>query len=67
MKILYKYGMRLRGFSPAAQPRGVVERMDDESGKYYDIILYSRKLSREEVKMYDLDFIEVVVKGDEQE
>lgn len=33
---MYLYGMRLRGFSIGCEPSGVVERMDDTSGKYWD-------------------------------
>lgn len=51
----YKYGMRLRGFSPGCQPRGVVRREDDSSGKYWDIIVYDRKLTDNELFDYELD------------
>ena len=55
----YKYGMRLRGFAPGCQPlRGFVERLDDETGKYYDILVYYRKLTEKEQHNYDLDRIE---------
>ena len=51
----YMYGMRLRGFSPGCQPSGVRSRLDDPTGKYWDIIVYERKLTEQEVKNYDLD------------
>lgn len=52
----YKYGMRLRGFSPSCQPMaGFIRREDDETGKYHDIIVYERKLSEQELRMYELD------------
>lgn len=52
----YRYGMRLRGFSIGCQPMdGFIGRIDDESGKYYDIIVYNRPLSSEEIKNYELD------------
>lgn len=54
---LHRYGMRLRGFSPMCQPRDVYYREDDPTGKYYDIIVYTRKLSDKEVKDYDLDYL----------
>ena len=55
----YTYGMRLRGFSPGCQPRdGLVERKDDPSGKYWDLLVYSRELTDEEVKSYELDKIQ---------
>ena len=52
----YVYGMRLRGFSPMCQPKeGFVERRDDTTGKYHDIIVYDRKLTEEEIRDYELD------------
>lgn len=53
----YKYGMRLRGFSIGCQPRGVYKRVDDETGKYHDIIIYARKLTDKEVSDYELDYL----------
>lgn len=57
----YAYGMRLRGFSPGAQPRGVLERQDDRSGRYYDIIIYDHALTDKEVGDYELDYLGKVV------
>lgn len=55
---MHKYGMRLRGFSIGCQPaKGFVDRLDDESGKYYDILVYDRKLTNEELIEYELDEI----------
>ena len=52
------YGMRLRGFSIGCQPKeGFVERVDDPDGKYWDVIVYDRPLSDQEIDAYDLDFI----------
>ena len=56
-KAMYLYGMRLRGFSIGCQPSGVLKRMDDVSGKYWDIIAYERKLTDAEILDYDLDYI----------
>lgn len=54
----YKYGMRLRGFSIGCQPMdGFIERQDDTRGKYHDILIYSRMLTTEELKAYELDYI----------
>ena len=60
----YKYGMRLRGYSPGAQPKGVLRREDDTTGKYCDIIVYDRPLSAEEISNYDLDTITTPAKGE---
>lgn len=54
----FYYGMRQRGFSPGCQPKeGFIERTDDPSGRYYDIISYSKKLSLRDERNYDLVFI----------
>ena len=43
----YAYGMRMRGFSVGCQPKeGFVERVDDISDNFYDILIYNRKLSK---------------------
>lgn len=56
--MMFLYGMRLRGFSPGCQPKdGLVERQDDVTGKYYDILVYNRELTEDELKNYELDFI----------
>jgi hypothetical protein len=55
---MYKYGMRLRGFSIGCQPKeGFCDRQDDSTGKYWDILIYDRKLTDEEVHDYELDYI----------
>ena len=54
----YYYGMRLRGYSPGAQPKNVVERRDDPTGRYYDIIAYTHPLTEDECFLYDLDYID---------
>ena len=54
----YVYGMRLRGFSPGAQPKdGFLEREDDPLGDYWDILIYSRRLTDQEVRDYDFDYL----------
>lgn len=55
---MFKYGMRLRGFSIGCQPmKGFYEREDDNTGRYYDILIYSRKLTEEELRDYELDYL----------
>lgn len=51
----YRYGMRLRGYSPGCQPSGVVKREDDPTNTYYDILVYDRELSVRELSDYELD------------
>ena len=54
---MYLYGMKERGASPGAQPKGMAFCEDDRSGKYYNIISYNRLLSADEVNNYELDYI----------
>lgn len=55
---MYAYGMRLRGFSIGCQPmNGLVERQDDHTGKYWDVLIYNRKLTDREQAMYELDYM----------
>lgn len=54
----YIYGMRLRGFSPGSQPMdGLIKRADDTSNRYYDILIYSRRLTEKECQDYNLDYL----------
>ena len=54
--MLYKYGMRLRGFSIGCQPmNGFVRREDDPTDIYHDIIVYDRLLTEKECEQYALD------------
>lgn len=56
VKKLHRYGMRLRGFSPGCQPtQGFYSREDDETGRYWDVLTYTRELAPEEVRAYELD------------
>lgn len=58
MKKEYRYGMRLRGFSPGCQPmKGLVERQDDPTGRYHDILVYDRELTDQEIGDYELEEI----------
>lgn len=57
----YFYGMRHRGFSPGCQPKdGLIERLDDTTGRYWDILVYDRKLTPKELRDYELDFIPAI-------
>ncbi len=56
---VYYYGMRLRGFAPMCQPKkGFLERLDDYTGNYWDILTYDRKLTEKELQDYELDFLQ---------
>ncbi len=55
---LYKYGMRLRGFSPMCQPMAGLVSAEEGDRKYYNYLYYERKLTDKEVRDYELDLIE---------
>ena len=60
----YLYGMRNRGFSIGCQPMdGLIERQDDISGFYHDILVYDRELTQKEREDYELDRIFEVIEG----
>jgi hypothetical protein len=61
MKV-YKYGMRLRGFSIGCQPMQNFYKREDGNKKYCDIITYTKPLTKKEIKDYSLDFIGEVIK-----
>jgi hypothetical protein len=55
---MYKYGMRLRGFSIGCQPMtGLIRREDDLTGRYHDILIYSRPLNDHEQDGFELDYL----------
>lgn len=58
----YAYGMKFRGYSPGAQPTGAIERIDDITGKYLDIVIYPEPLHRDEIIRYELEYIGKVQK-----
>ena len=62
---MYKYGMMIRGFSIGCQPMdGFIERQDANGRKssrgreYWDIIVYSRELTPDEISHYSLEKID---------
>ena len=54
---MYKYGMRLRGFSPMCQPMNGLDHAAEGDRKYYNYLYYNRKLSDKETRDYELDYI----------
>jgi len=55
MDKVYKYGMKLRGFSVGCQPlNGILDAQEDPTGTYYNILLYNRELTADEIKSYEL-------------
>lgn len=55
---MYKYGMRLRGFSLGCQPMEHLHGVRESDGKpYYSILFYSQKLTEEDLRKYELDYL----------
>ena len=54
---LYKYGMRLRGFSPMCQPMAGLVSAEEGDRNYYSYLYYERKLTDKEAEGYDLDYL----------
>lgn len=59
VRVGYIYGMRLRPFGIGCQPmEGYIERRDAETGsRYWDRVVYDRRLTDEEISHYSLDFL----------
>lgn len=54
----YIYGMRMRGFAPGCQPMdGLLQREDDPTRTYHDLLMYDRPLTQKELRDYELDLI----------
>lgn len=53
---MHRYGMRLRPFSIGCQPMQGLEKVEDDS-KYWNILTYNRKLTEEEIRDYELDYL----------
>lgn len=54
----FRYGMRLRGFSPGCQPMNGLVRREDGDKRYYDILVYNRPLTDTELRDYELDALD---------
>ena len=58
----YVYGMKYRPAGPGCQPKdGLVFIGKSMDKKYYSILYYDRKLTEEETRDYELEFIIPVV------
>lgn len=53
----YKYGMRNRGFAPMCQPMSGLISAQDGDREYYSYLYYERRLTDEETKEYELDYL----------
>ena len=54
----YIYGMRARGYAPLAQPKeGLMEHWASAYEEYYDLLEYNRRLTEEEERKYQLDYL----------
>lgn len=56
--MMYKYGMRMRGFAPWCQPmKAIIMAEKDESGKYHNILFYSEPLTKQQLEEFELDYL----------
>lgn len=53
---MYRYGMRLRGASIGAQPKGFI-KFDESDNRYYNVLYYPERLCDEDVWHYSLDYL----------
>ena len=53
----YLYGMRLRGYAPGCQPKEGLVNVYYGNSQYHNLISYNRRLTKEEMKQYELDYI----------
>ena len=54
--MIYKYGMRCRPYSIGCQPmENLIDILDDQTGRYWNILEYSTPLNPEQIKHYSLD------------
>lgn len=61
---LFRYGMRRRAFGYGNQPQTgfyLVDRNMDIFRKYFDILVYQRRLTEDECNVFELDFLGEVV------
>lgn len=72
-RMMFIYGMRSRPFSIGTFPKEGFKRAGshemltnlDVKDRYYDVLVYNRKLTGEELYEYELDYIgRLVVSGD---
>jgi len=58
----YKYGMKHRPFGIGCQPRGVASVVDCNKAEtsYYNIIVYNRELTDQEINSFEL----IKIKGE---
>ena len=58
----YLYGMRLRPAGPGCQPMNGLLRIAPGGGQYHELLIYDRPLTDEELRDYELDYINEVEK-----
>ena len=61
---LFRYGMRLRNYGYGNQPQTgfyALDRNLEVFRRYFDILIYTRELTRDECEHFALDFLGEVV------
>ena len=58
---MFKYGMRLRGFSMGCQPMNGLDHAEDGgyvgTRRYHSFLFYRRELTEKELYDYELDYL----------
>lgn len=55
----FVYGMRLRGYSLGTQPMKNLLVVGEGKREYYNLLAYSRKLTKNQIEDYELDYLGV--------
>lgn len=53
----FAYGMKNRPCDIGCQPKGFTDVYQDDSGKYYNVLFYGRKLKAKEIADYELVYL----------
>ena len=53
----YIYGMRLRSAGIGCQPKDFLEILQEHPKRYWDAVVYNRKLTEQECFVYSMDLI----------
>lgn len=52
---MWMYGMRMRPFGIGCQPKDGLVKFYATEGKYHSVLVYNRRLTKEEIYQYELD------------
>lgn len=64
---MWMYGMKMRPFGIGCQPKDGLVKQYETKGKYYNILVYNRRLTKEEIYQYELDCLGTFIENCEEE